>query len=76
MPRKLYKLYNAILKCTIFFGYRTGFHFQNNPENLEPSYKMDLDFLDCFGKENPSHSMLQIRRGNWDNLGIISHISP
>ena len=28
-----------------FFGYKTEFiSFQNNPKNLDPSYKMDLDF--------------------------------
>ena len=26
------------------------FHFQNNPKNLDPSYKMDLDLWDCFGR--------------------------
>ena len=25
--------------------------FANNPNNLDPSYKMDLDFWDCFGRE-------------------------
>ena len=30
-----------------------GFPFQNNPKNLDQSYKMDLDFWDCFLKENP-----------------------
>ena len=25
--------------------------FLNNPKDLDPSYKMDLDFLDCFGRE-------------------------
>ena len=24
--------------------------FQNNSKNLDPSYKMDLDFLDCLGR--------------------------
>ena len=24
-------------------------YFQNNLKNLDPSYKTDLDFLDCFG---------------------------
>ena len=26
------------------------FSFQNNPENLDPFYKMDLDFLGCLGR--------------------------
>ena len=25
--------------------------FLNNPNNLDPSYKMDLDFWDCFGRK-------------------------
>ena len=29
-----------------FFGYKTEFFFfQNNPKDLDPSYKMDLDLL-------------------------------
>ena len=24
------------------------YSFQNNPKSLQPSYKMDLDLLDCF----------------------------
>ena len=26
------------------------FSFQNNRKNLDPSYKMDLDLLDCLGR--------------------------
>ena len=34
-----------------FFSYKTSFFpFQNNPKNLDPSYKIDVDLLDCFGK--------------------------
>ena len=34
-----------------FFGYKTEFFsFQNNPKYLDPSYKMDLDLLDCLGR--------------------------
>ena len=30
-----------------FFGYKTDFFsFQNNPKNLDPSYKTDLDHWD------------------------------
>ena len=29
---------------------RQRFSFQNNPNNLDPSYKMDLDLWDCFGR--------------------------
>ena len=35
-----------------FFGYKTEFFlFQNNPKNLDLSYKMDLDLWDCLVKE-------------------------
>ena len=34
------------------FCYETGTSpFQNNPKNLDPSYKMDLDFWDYFVRE-------------------------
>ena len=37
-----------------FFGYEMGcFSSQNNPKYLDPSYKMDLDFWDCFERETP-----------------------
>ena len=26
------------------------FSFQNNPKNIDPSYKMDLDLWDCLGR--------------------------
>ena len=30
--------------------------FLNNPKDLDPSYKTDLDFWDCFGrKKGPSY---------------------
>ena len=38
---------------TIFLRLKEGvFSFQNNPPNLDPSYKMDLDLLDCLGRVN------------------------
>ena len=34
-----------------FFGYKTEiFSFQNNPKDLDQSYKMDLDLWDCLGR--------------------------
>ena len=34
-----------------FFGYKTEFFsFQNNPKDLGPSYKTDLDLSDCLGR--------------------------
>ena len=39
--------------CHIYMPIRWLFPFKNSPKNLDPSYKMDLDFWDCFGRENP-----------------------
>ena len=37
-----------------FFAYKTVFFsFQNNPKNLDPSYKTDLDLWDCLGRVKP-----------------------
>ena len=34
-----------------FSGYNTEFFsFKKNPQNLDPSHKMDLDLWDCLGK--------------------------
>ena len=34
-----------------FSAYKTeALPFQNNPKNLDPSYKMDLDLWDCLGR--------------------------
>ena len=39
------------LEVPYFFAYKTEFFsFQNSPENLDPSYKMDLDLWDCLGR--------------------------
>ena len=36
-----------------FFGYKTEFFFfQNNPKDLDPSCKTDLELLDCLGRVN------------------------
>ena len=36
---------------TIFLRLQDGvFAFQNNPKDLDPSYKMDLDLWDCLGR--------------------------
>ena len=31
---------------------KSFFSFQNNPKNLDLSYKMDLDLWDCVGRVN------------------------
>ena len=44
------KLCLSASEVPYFFGYKTEFvFFQNNPKDLDPSYKMDLDLLDCLG---------------------------
>ena len=46
MVKKGGKLYLYRISLVI----RQSFSFQNNPKNLDPSYKMDLDFGDCLGR--------------------------
>ena len=37
-----------------FFSYKTEFFPSiNNPKDLDPSYKMDLDLCDCLGTVKP-----------------------
>ena len=45
----------------ISLAIRWSFSFQNNPKNLDPSYKMDLDLWDCLGRVYRIY--LDIRRG-------------
>ena len=41
-------------ECPISLVLRqTFFHFQNNNKTLDLSYKMDLDFWHCYGREKP-----------------------
>ena len=43
---------NSVGKLPCFFGYKTRVStFQNNPKNLDPSYKLDLDFSGLFWQE-------------------------
>ena len=41
--------------------------FLNNPKDLDPSYKMDLDLWDCFGRKN-LHLITEEIRYNFCNL--------
>ena len=39
------------------FCYNTNLPFLDNPKDLDPSYKTNLDLWDCFGKKNiPSYN--------------------
>ena len=39
------------LHLPYFFGYKTeNFPSKNNPKDLDPSSKMDLDLWDCLGR--------------------------
>ena len=40
------------------------FPFKTNPKNLDPSYKMDLDIWDCFGRE--THLVARFRKAGQD----------
>ena len=46
-----------IIKSVLFnFAVIRVLPFLNNPKDLDPSYKTDLDFWDCFGrKKTPSY---------------------
>ena len=42
---------NKEIHVPYFFGYKTGFFpFQNNPKDLDPSWKTDLDLWNCLGR--------------------------
>ena len=49
----IFVLIGIVLSCLLlqipyFFGYKTEFFsFQNNPKDLDPSCKTDLDLWDC-----------------------------
>ena len=45
LPRSFYRA------ITVFLRLQDGvFSFQNNPKDLDPSYKMDLDLWDHLGR--------------------------
>ena len=47
-------LHLTVQRVPYFFAYKTVFFsFQNNPKNLDPSYKTDLDLWDCLGRVKP-----------------------
>ena len=39
-----------VYQLPYFLGYKKDFSFQNNPKDLDPSYKTDLDLLGCLGR--------------------------
>ena len=43
--------------------------FQKKLKNLDPSYKMDLDFSDCFGRE--AQLMVEFHK---TDLGVWGHL--
>ena len=45
------EVYICTIMISYFFGYKTEFFsFQNNPKDLDPSCKMDLDLWGCLGR--------------------------
>ena len=51
------KCIGTALKVPYFFGYKSEFFsIRNNPNNLDPSYKTDLDLWDCLGRINSYYS--------------------
>ena len=50
---------------------RQSFFFQNDPRNLDPSYKMDLDLQDCLGRIKLVHCISA--KFHRTDLAICSH---
>ena len=45
------KIFKTAYISTVFLRlYDRLFSFQNNPNDLDPSFKMDLDLWDCLGR--------------------------
>ena len=49
---KKHLLLNSCYCTEVSSVIRRSFFFQNNPKDLDPSYKTDLDLLDCLGRVN------------------------
>ena len=48
---RIWIVFQQLHNYLIFSVTRLGiFSFQNNPKNLDPSYKTDLDLWDCLGR--------------------------
>ena len=64
---------NYVLTFNFFYHIssviRQRYSLPNNPRNLGPFYKMDLDLWDCFGKEKAIS--YQIFRKLMNILGVI-----
>ena len=46
------------------FRYNTSFSFLNIPRDLDPSYKMDLDFCDCFERKKTKKKLCLMNEKN------------
>ena len=52
----LSRMSTKIIKSVLFnFAVIQVLPFLNNPKHLDPSYKLDLDFWDCFGRKKTSY---------------------
>ena len=49
-PENQFKIRAVYDEIPYFFDYKMYFSFQNNPKDLDPSCKMDLDLWDCLGR--------------------------
>ena len=56
-----------------FFGYMTGFPFQNKPRNLVPSHKIDQDFWDYFGRD---HLIAGFHKNQSEFGVILERVNP
>ena len=57
------KIQVCLVKC--------GVLFLNNLKDLDPSYKMDPDLEDCFGRENPCFIIEEIGLSLYDFLTTV-----
>ena len=55
----LFRMTTNNLICPMIVAIIQVLPFPNNPKDLDPSYKMDLDFLDLFWKEITLHHITE-----------------
>ena len=67
-----FSLQNQSQGLPYLFGYKTEFvYFLNNPKNLDPSYKMDLDLWDCLNNPKNLDPSYKMDLDLWDCSGRV-----
>ena len=64
----------ALIQLNAVIPVKGGLHFQNNLQNLDPSFKTDLDFWDCFGGEKPMTYYKEIQLFITENSDSIKQL--